>query len=245
MGSGSDAGLIWTRPEPAERKPRYTRQQIARVALSIADDDGFDAVTMKRIARELGAAPMTLYYYVRTKTDIIALMQDAILEDLLVPADELPRGWRDALAEITRRTRDVYVRHPWSLGSLNEAQFGPNAARHYEQSLSVLAGTNLSPLEKIQVIGVLDDYVAGAALHTVETYERMRVAASKPDLMKESLAYGEALVATGEFPELEAMSRSAAAPLAPDGPATALNRQFEIGLAALLDGLERRFAIRE
>jgi AcrR family transcriptional regulator len=82
---------------------------------------------MKRIARELGAATMTLYYYVRTKADIIALMQDAILEEILVPADELPRGWRDAIAEITRRTRDVQVRQPWSLASLNQAQFGPKA----------------------------------------------------------------------------------------------------------------------
>jgi AcrR family transcriptional regulator len=59
---------------------------------------------MKRIAAELGAGTMALYYYVRNKADIVALMQDAIFEDVLVPAAEFPSGWRDAVALIARRT---------------------------------------------------------------------------------------------------------------------------------------------
>ena len=87
-----DTTLIWLRPEPSGRKPRYTRAEIARTAIGIADAEGFDAVTMKRIAAELGAGTMTLYYYVRNKADIVALMQDAIFDDILVPAGELPVG---------------------------------------------------------------------------------------------------------------------------------------------------------
>src|SRR5262249_54891746 len=67
-----DTTLIWLRPEPSGRRPRFTREQIARAALRIADDESFEAVTMKRIASELGAGTMTLYYYVRTKADIVA-----------------------------------------------------------------------------------------------------------------------------------------------------------------------------
>ena len=69
--------------------------------------EGFDAVTMKRIAAELGAATMTLYYYVRNKSDVVALMQDAILADLLIPDADLRGGWRDAFTAIARRTRGV------------------------------------------------------------------------------------------------------------------------------------------
>ena len=86
---------------------------------------------------------MTLYYYVRNKSDIVALMQDAILADVLVPDECLHGSWRDAITAITRRTRDVLMAHPWSLTSLNDAQFGPNAMRHFEQSLAAVAGTGL------------------------------------------------------------------------------------------------------
>jgi AcrR family transcriptional regulator len=89
--TADDPALIWLRPEPSGRKPRYTRAEIARTAVGIADTEGFDTVTMKRIASDLGAGTMTLYYYVRNKADIVALMQDAIFEDVLVPAGELPR----------------------------------------------------------------------------------------------------------------------------------------------------------
>src|ERR1700677_837924 len=102
-----DTDPIWAVPPPAERKPRYTREQITGVALRIADTEGFDAVTMKRIAAELGAGTMTVYYYVRNKTDIVALMHDAILADVLIPGRELAAGWRDAMAAIARRTRQV------------------------------------------------------------------------------------------------------------------------------------------
>ena len=106
---------------------------------------------------------MTLYYYVRNKADIVALMQDAIFEDVLVPAGELPPDWREAVTLIARRTRDVLVGHPWAVSSLNQAQFGPNAMRHYEQSLAALATTTLSYSQKAEVTAILDDYVAGNA----------------------------------------------------------------------------------
>ena len=143
MAVTDTSDLIWLRPEPSERRPRFSRDQITATALLIADVDGFEAVTMKRIATELGAGTMSLYYYVRTKADVVALMQDAILADLLIPDDELPSHWREAVTVIARRTRDVLLAHPWSIASLNEAQFGPNAMRHIEQSLAALgcAGT--------------------------------------------------------------------------------------------------------
>src|ERR1700728_4760110 len=93
-----DTTLIWLRPEPSGRKPRYTRAEIARAAIGIADTEGFDAVTMKRIAAALGAGTMTLYYYVRNKADIVALMQDTIFEDIVVPAGGIPSRPRGGAA---------------------------------------------------------------------------------------------------------------------------------------------------
>jgi AcrR family transcriptional regulator len=239
-----DAALIWLRPEPSGRKPRFTRAEIARTAIGIADAEGFDAVTMKRIAAELGAGTMTLYYYVRNKADIVALMQDAIFDDILVPAGELPSGWRDAEELISRRTRDALVGHPWSISSLNQAQFGPNAVRHYEQSLAALASTTLSYSQKTEVTAIVDDYVAGNAAHTIEARERLSTASRDPGVLIEARAYGEALMSTGDFPELAALAaQQARDPDSQAGPLGNLDRQFEIGLAALLDGIERHYGI--
>jgi AcrR family transcriptional regulator len=244
--TADDPALIWLRPEPSGRKPRYTRAEIARAGVGIADAEGFDAVTMKRIAGELGAGTMTLYYYVRNKADIVALMQDAIFEDVLVPAGELPPGWRDAVTLIAHRTRDVLVSHPWAVSSLNQAQFGPNAMRHYEQSLAALASTTLSYPQKTEVTAILDDYVAGNASHTIETRDRFRAAADNPGLIAEAQAYGEELISTGKFPELEALAkhaREAAITGSETGPLGHLDRQFETGLAALLDGIGQHYGI--
>src|SRR5262249_21982259 len=97
MSNPRDAAPIWARPEPGSRRPRFTREQIAAAALAIADAEGMEAVSMRRVAADLGAGTMTLYHYVRTKDELIALMDDAIVGEVLLPDDELPRGWRAAM----------------------------------------------------------------------------------------------------------------------------------------------------
>src|ERR1700677_2986396 len=243
----SDHRPIWTLPQPAERKPRYTREQITETALRIADTEGFEAITMKRLSAELGAATMTLYYYVRNKADIVALMQDAILADLLVPDDVLKGDWRDALAAIARQTRQALIGHPWSLISLNEAQFGPNAMRHIEQSLTALASSGLPLATRFQLIVAVDDYVAGNALHVIESLTRAGAAEADPDMATAAIEYGLGLLGSGDFPQLSAMyaAQVNGEPERPAPPMTkdALTSQFELGLAALLDGLATQLGL--
>jgi AcrR family transcriptional regulator len=242
MATGNDSRPIWAVPEPADRKPRYTREQIAAAALRIADAEGFDAVTMKRIAAELGAGTMTLYYYVRTKADIVALMQDAILADILIPDDDFPPDWRAAMTAVARHTRQVLMAHPWSLSSLDEAQFGPNAMRHFEQSLAATSGAGLPATARLELIAAVDDYVAGNALHSVEALTRARIAEEDPEMVAGAIAYGLALTETEDFPQLQALYRKSASgqgdePATPPMTEEALASQFERGLQALLGGL--------
>ncbi len=242
MATGNDSRPIWAVPEPADRKPRYTREQIAAAALRIADSEGFDAVTMQRIAAELGAGTMTLYYYVRTKADVVALMQDAILAEVLIPYDELPPDWRAAMTAVARRTRQVLMAHPWSLSSLNEAQLGPNAMRHFEQSLAATTGAGLSATARLELIAAVDDYVAGNALHAVESLTRARIAEEDPDMVAAAMAYGLALTEREAFPQLRALyvestSSQDAEQATPPMTEDALASQFERGLQALLGGL--------
>jgi len=246
MATEHDSRTIWALPAPAGRKPRYTREQIADAALRIADQEGFEAVTMKRIAAELGAGTMTLYYYVRNKTDVIALMHDAMLADALVPDDDLRGDWRTAITAVARRSRQVLMAHPWSLASLTEAQFGPNAMRHFEQSLAAVAGTGLPAAARFELIATVDDYVSGNAMHTVEALTRAKAAEADPAMVEAAISYGIAQIQSGDFPQLSAIYAESAQRGEAAGPAmteAALTSQFERGLQAMLDGLAARMSI--
>ena len=88
---------VWTRTEPTGRQPRFTRDQIAAAAIRIADAEGADALSMRRIASELDAGTMTLYHYIRTKDELLALVGDAIMGEMRprprrAVADVLARG---------------------------------------------------------------------------------------------------------------------------------------------------------
>lgn len=199
----SDA-LIWTRPEPGSRRPKFTRDQIAAAALAIADAEGFAAVSMRRIAADLGAGTMTLYYYVRTKDELVQLMDDALMGETLIPDDEFPPAWDEALTAIALRTWDVLTRHPWALYALQNAPAGPNAMLHFEQSLAALAGTGLAAPEKFALIVFVDDYVHGNVLRSAEI---RRADAAPPDdaLIADAMRFGREQVATGRFPHTAAL----------------------------------------
>jgi len=183
---------IWTRPEPAERRPRFSRLQIADAAIAIADAEGFEAVTMRRIARSLGAGTMSLYRYIATRDDLLALMGDALLRDTLV-SGELPADWRAALTAVARQTREAYLRHPWAVGFLGDAaavragMTGPNSLQHGEQSLTALAGAPMDDQAKLDVLAIVDDYVFGHLLR----------AAGDPDHLQARFDLGLTLLLDG------------------------------------------------
>ncbi len=240
---------IWARPEPGERRPAYTREQIAETAIAIADAEGFEAVSMRRIAAELGAGTMTLYYYVRTKDELIALMDDAIMGELIIPADELPDGWREGLAEIALRTHGLFLEHPWSLESLRNAEGGPNGLKHVEQSLAVAARTGLPADQHFELTALIDDYVFGHIVRTAEIRRSMGDEEAATRRMEGLIGYFEALMETGEYPHIEAaiggdvrQGFARVAAVAND------EGRFERGLQILLDGialeLERRQSSR-
>ena len=244
--------MIWARPEPGTRKPRFSRQKIAEAALRIADEEGFEAVSMRRVAAELGAAPMTLYNYVRTKNDLIALMHDAIMGEVLVPEDQLPDDWRAAVTTIAGRVRAALVRHPWAVGSLQDAQPGPNAMRRFEQFLAVTADSGLSTAQKFDLLSVLNAYVFGNALITVESRKRADYPADDPALVEEVSAFARVQMESGEFPHTEKLMADFAAG-GPDGGDSAgppideagVEQQFQRGLAAMLGGLAAQFAAEQ
>jgi AcrR family transcriptional regulator len=232
---------IWARPEPGVRRAGYTRDQIAKTALAIADSEGFDAVSMRRVASELGAGTMTLYHYVRNKDELIDLMDDAMMAEVIVPDDELPSTWREALAEIARRSRSAWERHKWAKDQPPGVTIGPNGMRHFEQSLEAVAGTDLGWLDKVEIINMVDDYVVGYILGQGEaggaTTEELREKWVEP-----MSRYLDVQLESGDFPNVQAMTDELG------GTRAAIDsfidtigndQHFERGLGRLLDGIEK------
>jgi AcrR family transcriptional regulator len=242
MSTHNPPAPIWTQPAPGTRRPRFSREQIASAGLRIADREGFAALSMRRVADELGAGTMTLYHYVRTKDDLIALLNDAIMGELVIPEPNLATHWRAALAQIAHRSRAAFDRHPWALHALHGTRFGPNGMRHVEQSLAAVANTGMSPADQMALLHAVDNYVFGYALRATD--ERMRLRHSGRDL-DAIVEFTTAQVATGHYPHITRL-------LGPGSPAAGWRRvmktmadrdRFEDGLAIILDGAGHRFGL--
>jgi len=196
------------------RPGHLSREKIASAALRIADSEGFAAVSMRRIAQELGVGTMSLYYYVKTKAQLIAVMDDALMAEAVVPA--LPNAWREALTAIAIHTRDLFMRHPWALSSMQSAPPGINAMRHMEQCLQALSGTEMTTQEKLTLLALLDDFVFGYALRETAVDHDVDASSARKQL------------ATGAFPQLtKAFGKKRV---------LSMPNRFTLGLKALLDG---------
>lgn len=190
-----------------------SREKIAAAAIAIADAEGYASVSMRRIAQTLGVGTMSLYYYVKTKADLIAAMDDALMAEVLMPS--LPKNWRAAMLAIATRTRDALVRHPWVLYSMLSAPPGVNAMRHMEQCLDALAETKLTSKQKLTLLAIVDDFVFGYALREATTDKKI------------DLDFAKTQLATGAFPRLVEVFGKARVPTSPD--------RFQLGLRLILD----------
>jgi AcrR family transcriptional regulator len=207
---------------------------IVKAALDVADAEGFETVSMRRVAAKLGVGAMTLYSYVDSKDDLLTHVFDEVMGELLVP-EPLPGDWREALTAISRRTRDVWLEHPWLAASIGaRSEFGPRAMRHVEQSLEAVAPLGLGGPESMQVIAVVDDYVMGYTLRRVASGQAFSTADAADDWRATMEERFRAALDSGAFPRLAELARSEWSWLGRD--------RFETGLALLLDGIEARYA---
>ena len=230
--------LVWFREEPTSRRSAHTRADIARAALEIADAEGFDAVSMRRVAQRLDAGTMTLYHYVRNKDELIALMTDQVMAEVVVPEGELSDHWRTALTQIANRSRDAFRAHHWIFERMGDGHPGPNGLRHFEQSLQAVAGLALDRETTFELIGQIDDYVFGYALR-----ERQEEEEHERGWPPEVLDFFQRALDTGDYPLISRF-------LGPDVGAAiehvidfmGQEGRFDRGLSRLLDGIEAEVA---
>jgi AcrR family transcriptional regulator len=230
-------GVLWEAPrEPGRGRGRgrgggLTRDEIVAAALRVADTEGPEAISMRRIAAELGVGTMSLYHHVPTKDDLLDLMQDVVMGELVIADDELSADWREALAQISRRTRDVYERHPWMVsGAYERPQMGPRAFAHVEQSLGVFADFDL-PVQVIgEFTGAADDYVIGFVTRAHANRRALARSGLTMDEYQQALEpYVLRLIEEGDYPNLRRFAGEEWR--VEDGP------RFERGLQWMLEGI--------
>jgi AcrR family transcriptional regulator len=189
---------LWTRDEPGSRRPRFTRGDIAAAAVHIADTEGIEALSMRRLALELGAGTMTLYHYLRTKDELLLLVTDTVMGEIVLPLGALPTDdWRAAMTAIAHSSRLALERHPWVFDVVDDPGAGPNGVRHFDQSMQAVASLPGTLDDRLDVIFAVDEYVFGYCLH-----RRDDQAGAKDQGGEAMRDYVGDLVAGGDYPTL-------------------------------------------
>ncbi|MGW0660971.1 TetR/AcrR family transcriptional regulator C-terminal domain-containing protein [Streptodolium elevatio] len=208
-----------------------TLGRIVDAGVTVADTEGLAAVTMRRVAAELGVATMSLYRHVADKDDLLTRMMDSVIAQHPLPADP-PPGWREAIELAARQLWDLFRRHPWLAPALSITRppVITSALPYGEWMLAILHAHGLDLHSAFTAHLALLNYARGIAVN-LET-EREAEAHSGLD-SEEWMDTQEpallAVLATGRFPELS--------DLAAVGYDLDLDALFEFGLQCLLGGL--------
>ena len=216
-------------------KPALSLDRIVDAAVRVADAEGLDAVSMGRVAAELGAAPMSLYRHVSSKEELLTLMVDAAWgPGPDAPGPGLGEGWRAGLSRWAWALRAGARRHPWVVRiPLNGLPIMPNEVAWFENALACLAGTGLSEARKASVIMLLAGYVRNLA--TTEADIAAAIQASGLTPMEWMASYPRMLSELTDSVRFPALAKFIAAGVfeAEDGP----DDEFIFGLDRILDGV--------
>jgi AcrR family transcriptional regulator len=233
MGDGLPE-IIWMRSERPARgpAPAYSRAQITALALKIADAEGLEALSMRRVAKELGAGTMSLYRYVPGKDDLIELMIDVVIGEWIPERGEFSGEWRADLRLLAHYSRRSLRRHPWMAGRSGGVTFGPNALQMAEAALGAVDGLGLNIDQMMSVTGMVTSYVNGFVANELAAAEaRRRTGLTDEQLMIANGPYIRSILDSGRYPLIERVIVDARQPhMDPD-------ERFEYGLERLLDGI--------
>lgn len=210
-------------------KPGLTREGIVAAAVALADAEGLPALSMGRIAAELGTKPMSLYRYVESKDELIVLMIEAAGGE---PPAIATDHWRSGLAEWAWTYLAMLRAHPWVMRvPITAPPATPNQLLWLESGLRAMVGTSLSPSEKLSVVLLLSGYVRNTATLNADL-------AAFHGGTTAMIDYGgllTRLVDPGTYPELSALISAGVFTDEGEEP----DADFAFGLERILDGIER------
>jgi AcrR family transcriptional regulator len=154
----------WERKRTINRQ--LSRERVLRAAVDVVDRGGVRSLTIRSLAQELGAKPMSLYHYVSGKDDILDGVVDHVFAEIALPSPE--GDWQDEMTRRATSARRVLRRHPWAIGLLeSRTSPGPATLRHHNATIGTLRAAGFSVAMSAHAYALLDSYVYGFALQEV------------------------------------------------------------------------------
>jgi AcrR family transcriptional regulator len=213
-----DDAVIWLRPEVTGRGrvPGYSRAQIAKAAIAVADAEGLEAASMRRVATEIGAGPMSLYRYVRNKDELHLLMADtAILEDWRHWETMPEPDWEQTLRRLAANLRRLVLAHPWWAEVMMRGPvFGPTIMRMADVTLAGLDGLGLDIDEMLDVAEIVRTFAIGHAQQEHHTARAMASSGTddQAHMHPDWQPYVMSVVDSGELPYIRRIVLDARTP---------------------------------
>lgn len=209
------------------REP-VTRDRAVQAAVALADADGLESLSMRRLAGDLGVKAMSLYYHVASKEDILDGMVDTVFGEIALPSPGI--DWKAAMRERADSARSVLTRHPWAI-PLMDTRTTPGAAtlKHLDSVIACLRGAGFSMPMVGHAMSLLDSYVRGFAMQetSLPLSPSGDIAAATEEIMAQQNMMTEA------FPHLAEMAVTHILQ-----PGYAYGNEFDFGLGLILDGIE-------
>jgi AcrR family transcriptional regulator len=221
---------LWGIEESGRRgpKPAMSVRSIAAVAVALADAEGLDAITMAAVAKRLGFTTMSLYRYVDSRLDLLAVMVD----EALGPAPELNRrrGWRGQVEQWARAEAAQLFAHPWALDvRTGTPPVGPNVLSWTELGFQALGKADLAPQQTASSLLIIDGYVRSSVQLALQYADTAATGTWAAQL--------RLVIDTDQMPAMNAVLASGAFE---DGTQMGFpGEEFEFGLTLLLDGIEK------
>jgi AcrR family transcriptional regulator len=226
---------------PAPRARGLSRADIVATAVAIADAEGTDAVSIRRIARDLGVGAMSLYWHVSSKEELHQLMLEQVQAETEAPE---PSGdWRADLRSYAGSARAALLRHPWAIDFIGIGPpTGPNDARNAERLVGALDGLGLDLPTTMWALMTIGTYVMGAALRDIQEARWQRANAettagmSEAEISQQLSEFERRIRASGRYPHIAKILDAGFDPDAPE----ARDDRFEFGLGCVIDGIAAR-----
>lgn len=212
-----------TRPE--KRTP-LSRERVLRAAVALADRDGIDALTMRRLGEELGVEAMSLYNHVANKGDVLDGIVDLVVGDIRVPPAGTP--WRTAMRERAISAHEVLLAHPWAAMQLmSRFNIGSGMMGYLDATLGRLREGGFTVEGALDAWHTLDSHIYGFTLQEL----------SIPFDVEDN-----ATVSAGVLPQVSADTHPHLVEVLTEIMQHGREEDFTLGLELILDGLERRLA---
>ncbi|WP_051451670.1 TetR/AcrR family transcriptional regulator [Actinospica robiniae] len=243
----------WAREQGARRagradKPALSREAIADAALHIIDVEGFEAVSMRRVAQEFGTGAASLYAYVASKDELLDLvidrvMGDGLLDESLSEPDADVEQWIEQIKDMMRAWYGVLTSHrDLAKAFVGRIPFGPNGLRNIENMLKLLRAHGLPDYIAAFMGDLASQYLVNSAIEGYMWRERY------PDATDDNVAAAMAEVGDyledlpkAQFPNITELARLMTGPPASDSP---LADRFELGLDILMRGVATFLPLR-